>query len=88
MAAVSWLAVSRSGLLDGQNPGCKLFGFRVADLGVGRHGNGTPNASATFLNFGGQFVDGCFIACIFGSDIFETRPNEFFVIGMACHAVF
>jgi len=88
MAAVGWLAVSRRGLLGRQNPGCQLFSFCITHLRVGWHGDWAPNATATFLNFGGEFVDCGFVRRIFGGDVFEAGTHELFVRGMASHAVF
>jgi hypothetical protein len=51
-AAVAMLAEIER-LFDGQHPSCQFFSFGFADLGVGGHRHGAPNAAATFLYFGG-----------------------------------
>ena len=56
-------------LLEGQHPGCQLLGIGFADLSVGGHGHGTPDASAALDDLLGQHVGGAGLACKLGANI-------------------
>jgi hypothetical protein len=76
------------GLFQGQNPSRQFMRFSIVDLRIGGHGHSAPHARAAFENFGGQFVNGGFVARVFAGDFFVSGAYEFFVNRVAGHAVF
>jgi hypothetical protein len=77
-----------NGLFQGQYPSRQFMRFGIIDLRIGGHRHSAPHAGATFENFGGQFVNGSFVTRVFASDFFVGWADEFFVYGVAGHAVF
>ncbi len=73
-------------LLLGENPGNELLRFVRGNV-VRRHRDLTPDALATGLDLGGQFVDRAGIALVLGGDVLVGRADKFLVDGMAGHAV-
>ena len=86
----AWLArsVHEKGLFQAQNPVRQLFGFGVFHLRIGRHGNGAPHAAAACHDFGRKHGRCCFIASVFGGNIFQGGSHHFVVYRMAGQAVF